>query len=116
MLPQVQWGNGKGPLPKNSHGWLALSPAATAFPSSPIQVILSPSSPHNSKCPTHVQPLATGIFIDRPKTNWRQGPLATGHTDSKPLAPISNTEMKSIKAAQLHPSLAGHQTLAKLIP
>lgn len=33
--------------------------------------------------PISAQPLATGIFIDRSKTNWEQGPLASVNTDSR---------------------------------
>lgn len=28
-----------------------------------------------------LQPLATGIFIEKSKTNWGQGPSASGNTD-----------------------------------
>jgi hypothetical protein len=39
------------------------------------------------------QPLDIGVFIDRSKINWEQGPLAFGHSDSQlnqSIEPISN--------------------------
>ena len=106
----------RGPWPKNSHGWLALSPVTPAFPSSsPILAILSPSYPHNSKCPTPCPAIGHWLLYWS-KPNWIQEPSASGLADWKPLAPTSNTEMKAIKAAQLHPSVAEPQTLAQLIP
>jgi hypothetical protein len=77
-----------GHLPKISHGWLALSPAAPV--SIHLAILLSPPlshpSPSNSKGSTpspFAQPLAAGIFIDQSKTNWEKRPLVSGLADSQ---------------------------------
>lgn len=87
------------------HFWAALLGAtflfsyiSDDFPSAALNLIclllkhsdsLSPSlpvpSPHNLRVPplSFTQSLAIGIFIDRSKTSWGQGPWVFGHTDSR---------------------------------
>lgn len=86
---------GSGHPSKFSHDWLAFSPAVPASILLPGLMAISlfplcpphPTSPclRNSKGPVpppFAQPLATDIFIDQSKSNWRQGPSAFGHADS----------------------------------
>ena len=74
-----------GHLPKISHGWLALSPAAPAsHPSSPGHgessvplCFLACASLRISLA----QPKDVAIFNDCSKTNWVHGPLVLEHAD-----------------------------------
>jgi hypothetical protein len=68
-----------GQLPKNSHDWLSLSPVATVSPSFGVFPIFLESNKRNSQCPIHAKLLSAGIFFQRSKTHWRQGPADRKH-------------------------------------
>lgn len=67
--------------------WLYLLPLLCSILLPRVIVNLSSSSfvlDHTTlTVPSHAQSLAVGIFIDWSKTNWGQGPLAYGHSDSR---------------------------------
>jgi hypothetical protein len=77
-----------GHLPEISHGWLTLSPGSTmSHPSYPSYGNSSHSSLHPNCTMQSVlhnaQPLSVGIFIERSKTSWGQGPLVSRQVDSQ---------------------------------
>lgn len=67
-------------LKSHMAGWLYFLPLQCPTLLPQVMVVLSHSlssrRPCSALCP------ATGIFIDRSKTNWRQSPLVFGHTGS----------------------------------
>ena len=83
-LPRTQTCSPLGLSSPAPTGWLC-SLSGTL----PGMVVISLPPPSSVSCPgllkscfyLFAQPLATGTFIDRPKTNWEQGPAGSVNTD-----------------------------------
>ena len=79
-------------------GWLYFLPLQCPTLLPQVMVVLSHSlssrRPCSALCP------ATGIFIDRSKTNWGQGPLVSGHIDFQ----LNQSIRTNLQHAQTQPS------------